>query len=248
MDAARPQVRNSREGRLEDGQGRKRDACNVAVTTVCFLWYNLLLLPNPPTPTPSYHIAITIYPQLLASLPSSTTNTQGRAQTQHWQMLSWHTFSQPHGVNMPAATGARPHSRVGRYCSFFHARLLARYCKMLLQYGRSWTRAFDLMVSALNLAVTLNWSTPYKAPFLQCSLYLQKYCSTYMFAVEFQSNISLFSPSSKRFQCECSLICSLPWYQSSCDISYCKKLQSAIFVAFIEPFKCLCWNKIHLCM
>lgn len=32
---------------------------------------------------PGYHIAITIYPLLLASLPSNTTNTRGRAQTQH---------------------------------------------------------------------------------------------------------------------------------------------------------------------
>lgn len=45
MDAARPQVRNSREGTLGNGKGGKRNAFNVVITTLCFLCYHLLLLP-----------------------------------------------------------------------------------------------------------------------------------------------------------------------------------------------------------
>lgn len=68
MDAARPQVRNSREGEMGKG--------SIAVTIPCFPYYHLLLLL---AGYPSYHIAIPMYPWLLASLPSNTTNTHGTA-------------------------------------------------------------------------------------------------------------------------------------------------------------------------
>lgn len=49
----------------------------------------------------SFHAAITIHQHLRASLPRNSTDTRGRAPTQHWQMLRWHTFPTPHGVTMP---------------------------------------------------------------------------------------------------------------------------------------------------
>lgn len=88
-----PKWGKAREGRLKDGQvgGGAR---KVAATAVCFLWYNL----------PSYHIVITIYPWVWASVPGNTANARGRIQTQRWQMLSWHTFSEPIGAKCQSAS------------------------------------------------------------------------------------------------------------------------------------------------
>lgn len=74
MDAARPQVGNSGEGRL--GKMERCSYCRSRHTAL--LCYHLLLLPAAPL---SYHIAITIYLPLTASLPSNTADTQGKCFT-----------------------------------------------------------------------------------------------------------------------------------------------------------------------
>lgn len=82
MDAARPQVRNSREGRLGDGKGEERGLQHSRHHTLFPLLSFTSTACGPPPPS-SYHTAITIYPLRLASLPNNPSNTQGRAPTQH---------------------------------------------------------------------------------------------------------------------------------------------------------------------